>query len=417
MNIEERKNRTLILVSIILMIIILVGGSCLIWPTVFKTTREQPTPTRKATQTTDYNIQLIKEINKTSKNNYLVSPYSIEIALNMLREGTDGETREQIEKLIGNRDINYFKTDNKINMANGVFVNEQYKNNVLKSYYKTLRNKYNSDIIYDKFENPKAVNEWVNRKTNGMIPSTLNRLNQEDLLVLVNALAIDVEWKSGFECDRTYSEEFTKLDGSKYAVSMMHQTYSSDVKYFEDKDAKGVIIPYKAYDKEENQLEFIGILPNDNANKYVSELTEEKLDNLYKIAKKATYAKEVVLSLPSFKYDYEVSNLIGNLKNLGIKNVFMEGGADLSKMIDIPSHVSQVIHKAHIELEEKGTKAAAVTAIVVTKDTAVIDETENFEIEFNKPFVYMIRDEKTKEMLFFGVVYEPNKWNGSTCTK
>ena len=159
MNIEERKNRTLILVSIILMIIILVGGSCLIWPTVFKTTREQPTPTRKATQTTDYNIQLIKEINKTSKNNYLVSPYSIEIALNMLREGTDGETREQIEKLIGNRDINYFKTDNKINMANGVFVNEQYKNNVLKSYYKTLRNKYNSDIIYDKFENPKAVNE------------------------------------------------------------------------------------------------------------------------------------------------------------------------------------------------------------------------------------------------------------------
>ena len=79
-------------------------------------------------------------------------------------------------------------------------------------------------------------------------------------------------------------------------------------------------------------------------------------------------------------------------------------------------YVGEAIHKTHIDLNEKGTKAAAITYFGMFKNTSIIIEKENIEIEFNRPFIYIIKDSKTNEMLFFGVVYEPNKWNGSTCS-
>ena len=127
--------------------------------------------------------------------------------------------------------------------------------------------------------------------------------------------------------------------------------------------------------------------------------------------------EKVVLALPKFKYDYEIKNLKDNLKNLGVKDVFEEG-ADLSKMINVSSHVSQVVHKTHIEVKEKGTKAAAATAVVVTKDTAAMDDPKVYhEVKFDKPFAYIIRDKESKEMLFFGVIYEPNNWEENNCKK
>ena len=84
---------------------------------------------------------------------------------------------------------------------------------------------------------------------------------------------------------------------------------------------------------------------------------------------------------------------------------------------EIPNlYVGEAIHKTHIDLNEKGTKAAAVTYFGMYKATSVMKQPERVKVTFDKPFMYMIRDSKTKEILFFGTVYEPNKWNGSTCT-
>ena len=76
-------------------------------------------------------------------------------------------------------------------------------------------------------------------------------------------------------------------------------------------------------------------------------------------------------------------------------------------------YVSQAIHKTYIELDEKGTKAAAASGFVISKNAA--EEEEITHIEFNKPFAYIIRDKKSNEILFFGMMYEPNKWEGSNC--
>ena len=79
-------------------------------------------------------------------------------------------------------------------------------------------------------------------------------------------------------------------------------------------------------------------------------------------------------------------------------------------------YVGTTIHKTYIDLNEKGTKAAAVTFFGIDSYAALPQDKEIVNIEFNRPFVYMIRDAKTKEMLFFGAVYEPNLWDGKTCS-
>ena len=112
---------------------------------------------------------------------------------------------------------------------------------------------------------------------------------------------------------------------------------------------------------------------------------------------------------------------------MGISSVFSKSDADLTNIIskdEMTKHgieniyVNKVLHKTHIDLNEKGTKAAAVTYIEVSETLGALDVEENndIDIEFNKPFIYMIRDSASGEILFFGSVYNPNEWNGSTCS-
>ena len=145
------------------------------------------------------------------------------------------------------------------------------------------------------------------------------------------------------------------------------------------------------------------------------------LNELYKTAKEVNDEFEIKVSLPRFRYDYELSDFKEVLKKLGIIQAFDPNNANFSNIMDKNSvidnlYVGEAIHKTHIDLNEKGTKAAAITYFGMFKNTSIIIEKENIEIEFNRPFIYIIKDSKTNEMLFFGVVYEPNKWNGSTCS-
>ena len=377
----------------------------------------------------EFNLNLIKTINASNKGNYLISPYSIEIALSMLKDGAKGNTYEEIVNVIGNRNINDVAIKDHVSVANAAFIKDKYQKLVKKDYYSILKNKYTSEILYDEFKTPKVINDWVNNKTNGMIPSILNTIEDNFALGLANALAIDVEWYSPFDCNQTTSQGFTKLDGKNMPVEMMHKTLKYDsYKYIANGNAKGVIIPYKKYDKttgEENfnegiNLEFIAILPEDNVNDYINNLTNDELNKLFQTAREVDSDFEIKLSLPRFKYDFELTNFKDILMTLGIKDAFSLANADFTNIMDRNDEIGNLyigtaIHKTHIDLNEKGTKAAAITYFGMYT-SGIIMQKESVNLIFNKPFIYMIRDSKTNEMLFFGVVYEPNKWEGSTCT-
>lgn len=377
----------------------------------------------------EFNLNLIKTVNSGKNENYLISPYSIEIALNILREGADGNTLSEIDNVIGNRSINDVSIKDRVSIANAAFIKNQYKKYVLDSYSKVLTTKYNSEILYDDFATPKVINDWVDKKTNGMIKELLSKINKDYVLGLANALAIDVLWDSPFSCEQTTSQKFSKANGTKVNVEMMHKTLEyGNYKYLKSDDAVGVIIPYKKYDAKTgeesfdngSELEFMAILPNDNLHNYINSLSQEKITALEATSKEVSDDFEIELSLPRFKYDYDLKDFKEVLINMGIKDAFDEDNANFTKMMilsdEIPNlYVGEAIHKTHIDLNEKGTKAAAVTYFGMFKATGVFKEKEKATVTLDRPFMYMIRDAKTKELLFFGTVYEPNKWTGSTC--
>ena len=378
----------------------------------------------------NFNLNLIKKVNINKHENYLISPYSIEIALSMLKEGAEGNTLNEIENVIGSRNINDITIKDHVSVANAGFIKNEYKKYLKKEYYQILKDKYNSEILYDDFKTPKVINDWVNEKTNGMIKDLLDNINEYFVLGIANALAIDVEWDHPFDCSKTISQKFTKEDGSSFNTEMMHASFKYEgTKYLKNDNATGVIIPYKKYNlktgKEDiengNNLEFIAILPNDSVNNYINNLTSEELDDLLLSAEEASNKLTINLSLPRFKYDYKLDNFIDILKEMGIKEIFDSEKADLANIIERNEttgniFVGEAIHKTHIDLNEKGTKAAAVTYFGVFSNGALQEEKRKVNIIFNKPFIYMIRDSQTKEILFFGTVYEPNTWNGSTCS-
>ena len=363
----------------------------------------------KKSEEGSFSTTFIRKSNEQiGQENYMISPYSVEIALNMLRDGTSGNTKKQIEDALGKRVINNLSVNKNIKIANGLFVKDLYKKDISNKYVKGLKNDYSADVIYDEFKTPKVINDWVNNKTDKMIPVLLDQVDANFVLAIVNALAINEEWENSFKCEKTIKDTFTKKDGSTIKVAMMNGTNNGT--YFETDNAKGVVLAYKSKNDKEG-LEFIAILPND-IDSYINNLNEKELTAIDSY--KGNSESELRIAIPKFSYEYDLQDFMKVLQNMGVRDVFNPGAANLSAMFkkDNDFYVSEANHKTYIELDEKGTKAAASTAVVISKNDA---EGDYVSIRFDKPFVYIIRDKKTKDILFFGKVLEPNKWEGNKC--
>ena len=425
------KNKKIIIS--ILLILIGVGGLVFaivkymghkeeIKPTTPEDPGSQVTPSTNKGE--NYNSKLIKEVNKQSNNNnYLISPYSIEIALNLLKESTNNNTRNEIENVIPNRTIKVFNNE-KVKVTNGAFIKNKYKNLVLSSFTDNMKNKYNAEIIYDDFKNADPINNWVNEKTDKMIPKLVDSIDPNFMFGVVNAVALDLEFQSEFDCSKTSKTRFTKEDGLHMDVYMMSNSYEGgNVSYVKKDDYEAVSIPYKKVG--DDQYEFIGIKVDD-ISKFINSLDDDKLNSIMKDAITADSKNQINVKLPKFKYNYDLltPKFKQILRNLGIKEVFGTN-PDFTGFISkenmekngISPELSEAIHKTYIDLNEKGTKAAAVTAFLVVDKAAIEEPVQKniYNITFDNPFIYMIREKNSGEILFFGTVYEPTKWDGHTC--
>ena len=356
-----------------------------------------------------FDYKIIHKVNEGYDTNYLISPLSIGYAFSMLNEGAKDNSKKQIDEVLS--DYNLLKVNNvkdRIGVANALFINNNAKKDINKDYIDKLESKYGAEIIFDKFSSPKNVNDWVNKKTFKMIPITLDHLDPSVVLVLVNTVAINLEWEKEFKKDNTHNQEFTKIDGNKIDSAMMRA--SNDVKYIKSDKAQGIIKNYKTYDDSSN-LEYIAILPEGDIKEYVSSFDNQEYETLLSSQRNADGKSLTVnYNLPKYNYDFKYENIKKDLYDLGIKDVFGLDSNLKGISENLYLYVDEVVHKTHIEVEEKGTKAAAVTAITVKNFAAVAEEHEVIDINFDKPFVYIIRDRKYKNIWFFGVVYEPMKW-------
>lgn len=377
---------------------------------------QQERPTIELGEGTDFDLQFLKLEN--NKQNIIYSPLSIKYALNMLNEGASGRTKTQIEEVIGELSLSkYDNIDKVLSLANSIYIRNSYSDYVLEDYKDILDEKYNAEIRYDTFKSARNINGWIEDKTLGQIKNMLSDemvANSNLEMLLINALAIDMEWKEAFETENTRGMEFNLENGEKMTATTMNQkTKSEEISYYTNENITALAMDLEEYDNTE--FEFMAIMPNENISDYISKVTTQDLKNITDNLQKASKTKNgLEIFIPKFSFDYNL-NLKEDLKKLGITYAFDETLADFTKMSTKNNlYVSDALHKANIDFTEKGVKAAAVTVFAMT-DGAMLNtnKEEPIEIKVNKPFMYIIREKNTNEIWFVGTVYTPNSWEAN----
>lgn len=389
----------------VLAAVVIASAGVLVWRMQTKQTPGLPAIELNDVKTDDSTYAFLQL--ETKKNNLVYSPLSIKYALHMLSDGAKGQTKTEIENVIGTNVLpTYQSVDSHLAFANGLFIRDTYQNHIVAGYKELLQDSYNADLICYDFNSADRINSWISENTLGLINGLLQDYQvQNSDVILTNALAIDMDWQSKFDEADTRGAEFTNGDKTSEAAFMYKKTGSKANKYYKSDDLTMLSMPLKEYGN--TQLEFVAIMPND-LDSYVKEnKIRSDLDKL----KEPTDRQELAIMIPRFKFEYDL-HFVQDLKKLGIKTVFDKDNADLSGISDTGKlYVGDAIHKANIEFAEKGIKAAAVTVILMMDATAIPDETQTISLYFNKPFMFLIRDAKNGEEWFTGTVYEPILWD------
>lgn len=354
-------------------------------------------------------VKFFKTSTDENKKSSLISPLSIITALGMTADGAASNTKAQFEALFGMKTeeldevMNYYygllRSSKKVKFeyANSIWytsrsdikIREDYISRVLGAYYPQL---YSVDFKDE--ETVKMINAWVKEHTDGMIEKIVDRLSPLTLMVLINALVFDAKWSSPYDDYQISEMTFNAYGGKKQTASMMH---SSEYGYITMKDAVGF---QKYY--EGGNWKFVALLPDAGVDVYdfVDSLDGKTLLD----ALNGVKGEKVNASMPKFSYDYDIS-LVDALKSLGLTDAF-DDFADFTGMIeDGGIMISDVIHKTHIDVDNAGTKAAAVTAVIMPEATSynpVIPKS----VVLDRPFVYLIVDTETNLPIFMGVVTE-----------
>lgn len=361
-------------------------------------------------------MSLFKNMNESSDtNNVLISPLSIQLALAMTANGAKGETKEEIEVLLGGEytleSLNEYLLDYVENLPS----DEKYKLAIANSiwlkqngiapnsdFLQTNKTYYDSEIYSAPFNDSTVtdINNWVNENTDGLIPKLLDEIGEDAIMYLINAIVFDAEWAEKYTKDSIYDDIFTTEDGIEQAIKMM---YSIEHTYIEANGAIGFRKNYK-----DGKYSFVALLPKENVtvDEYIATLTGEEI--LHALSN-PDYSKTVFARMPKFSYDYSL-NMNSVLKSLGMPTAFDKENADFSGMgaANGNIYISNVIHKTFISVDEAGTKAGAVTSVEMGTESEPSYENEVY-ITLDRPFVYMIIENETNTPIFIGTLGNVSK--------
>ena len=359
---------------------------------------------------TDFAVRLFKASEENGKNT-LISPLSVLCALAMTANGAEDETLQQMEDVLGmtTEEMNLYiysymqnlpqNEKYKLSLANSIWFTDHERFTVNQDFLQTTADYYGADIYKAPFNEQtcKDINNWVKEKTDGMIPSALDEIPADALMYLINALAFDAEWADVYEKYQVKDGEFTKEDGTKQECEFM---YSTESNYFEDEKATGFLKYYKS-----GKYAFVAMLPKEGVtvSEYIASLNGESLNELLSNPQHTT----VYTSLPKFETSYSVE-MSEILKSMGMTEAFDADNADFEGLGTSTGgniFISRVIHKTYISVEEKGTKAAAVT-IVEPGDGAAMEPEQPKEVYLDRPFVYMLIDCENNIPFFVGTLMD-----------
>ncbi|MDD1444400.1 serpin family protein, partial [Dolichospermum sp. ST_sed3] len=259
-------------------------------------------------------------------------------------------------------------------------------------FIKLVENSYNARVSNLDFSHPlalKAINGWISDQTDGKIERIVDKLDNNAVLYLINAVYFKGYWTKAFNKANTKDVEFILANGSKKMVPMMSQT--NLVKYYQEKSFEAISLPYG-----NGKISMYIFVPSADSNlkKFVSNLNVNNWENW--IANFRDIKAEIVL--PKFRIGYETV-LNDNLKKLGMGIAF-GSEADFGGICKEKVFISEIKHKTFMEVNEEGTEAVASTSVAMTKNGTP-------KIIIDRPFFCAIKDNTTGSILFMGYVVDP----------
>lgn len=351
-------------------------------------------------------VKLTDKIAAENRNkNIMLSPTSLNFALGMIAEGAKGETKEALKEYLGTDDfaayakqymenIKKYNSDeenygykSKLKIADAVWADDDLK--LQDAFKKSVSSNFSAKVENLDFSNIdktcKRINKWCDKNTEGLIPKiiTPDTISKDTELCLTNSLYFESGWSGDPWTLSNKKEKFGDKEKTKY------MTCAGD-RYYENDKATAFGRNYA------NGLSFVGILPNEEG-----DFTLEDLD-IESLLKSEPEYDEVDCKMP--KLNFETSAILNDmLSDLGLKNIF-SNDADFSGIADKNTKVSAVLQKTKLELDENGTKAAAVTAAVMECMSAMAPDPVVKSVELTRPFAFLIFDEMNNEILFMGKV-------------
>lgn len=361
---------------------------------------------------TDFAFDFFKEVYQNETNeNLMVSPLSLSLALGMTYNGTETETKEAFENVLKyqmplpevnqfNKDlITYLKSETNgsvMEIANSIWVNKDFL--VEKDFIDINKNYYFAEVKNLDFGNPSSVNtinNWVSEKTHNRIPKIISKINQDDVMFLINALYFNAKWKHEFETKNTSPKPFYITSTETYNTPTM--SLRTDAEYQENELFSSIILPYK-----DDKFSMVILLPNETSSVQgvIQQLNSENWTNWLLNYKQVN----ILINMPKFKLEYK-RTLNEDMKNLGLEIAF-SGLADFSKInSNTGLCITNIIQKTYIDVNESGTEAAAGTSISIGITTISPGIILTFDL--NRPFIYIIKDNETEAICFMGVVSKP----------
>jgi serpin B len=359
---------------------------------------------------TAFAVRLYRDLG-ASPGNLFFSPYSISSVLGMAyagaRENTAKEMKDVLELQLDNTHL-YSATQHvkqeiqanaqgagqKLRIANGLCLTG---GQVSDAFRTILEENYDAEFFSGGVD---KINGWVKRKTEGKIDMILEQLDPHSVCVLLNAIYFKGTWQTQFEKQATREGPFQLSGGKAVTVPFMYQ--KSEYRLLTKNDFQALELPYK-----NKAISMIILLPReiDGLTQLEEQLTVESSRRwLEELDEKS--AREVIVFMPKFKLGTEY-DLVPSCRELGIKDAFDSGGKADFRGLGWPEGelwISQIKHKAFVEVNEEGTEAAAATAgemVTVSAPRCPIFRADH-------PFIFIIRDNTTGSILFMGRMADPS---------
>lgn len=358
-------------------------------------------------------VDLLQIIEADDNGNTFISPISLFIALSMVYNGADGETKAEIANVLKAEGIDVDEMNQanaslmsnlerdseeiQLTIGNSIWLNEKYQ--FQDQFAQDNQDYFNAEIQeIDILDSTSAdtINDWVSNSTDNKIEEIVkNPLNDKLVALLINAIYFKGSWQFEFDKNQTEERTFYLEDNTTREVQSM--TLETELDYLENEFFQAVSLPYG-----EGEMSMNVFLPKENytLQEFKTMLTVEQLIKW----NSEFHRQQVNLSLPKFQLEYEVI-LNETLEKLGMPSAFNSEVANFTNMTKEGKHIfiSKVKQKTFIDVNEEGTEAAAVTSVETAEESAPASQ----YMEVNRPFFITITDEKTEAILFMGSISNP----------